>query len=50
MTYSEILSAAQSLSDAERRSLVQALSSGNQCEAIVPESSRLSSLLEKQGY
>ena len=49
MTYSEILSAAQSLSEAERRSLVQALSSGNQCETGVPESSRLSSLLEKQG-
>lgn len=30
MTYSEILSAAQSLSEAERQSLVQALSSENQ--------------------
>ena len=49
MTYSEILSAAQSLSEAERRSLVQALSSENRCEARVPESSRLSALLEKQG-
>ena len=49
MTYREILSAAQSLPESERRSLVKALSNGNQCEAIVPESSRLSSLLEKQG-
>ncbi|WP_281644678.1 IS1595 family transposase [Bacteroides zoogleoformans] len=50
MTYSEILSAAQSLSEAERRSLVQALSSEYQCKARVPESSCLSSLLEKQGH
>ena len=42
MTYNEILSAAQSLSVTERQSLVQALSSGNQCEATVPASSRLS--------
>ena len=49
MTYHEILSAAQSLSETERQSLVQALSLGNQCEARVPESSRLSALLEKQG-
>ena len=49
MTYNEILSAAQSLSETERQSLLQALSVGNQCEATVPESSRLSALLEKQG-
>ena len=49
MTYNEILSAAQSLSETERQSLVQALSVGNQCEATVPESSRLSALLEKTG-
>ena len=49
MTYNEILSAAKSLSETERQSLVQALSVGNQCEAAVPASSRLSSLLEKQG-
>ncbi len=49
MTYSEILSAAQSLSEAERHSLVKALDSENQCEARVPASSRLSALLEKQG-
>ncbi len=45
MTYNEILSAAQSLSETERQSLLQALSVGNQCEATVPESSRLSALL-----
>ena len=45
MTYNEILSAAQSLSEAERQSLLQALSVGNQCEATVPESSRLSASL-----
>ena len=49
MTYNEILSAAKSLSETERQSLVQALSVGNLCEAAVPASSRLSSLLEKQG-
>ncbi len=49
MTYSEILSAAQSLSEQEQQSLVQALSPAKQCEATVPESSCLSSLLEKQG-
>lgn len=49
MTYNEILSAAQSLSETERQSLVQALSPNKQCEATVPESSRLSALLEKQG-
>lgn len=49
MTYNEILSAAHSLSETERQSLLQALSVGNQCEATVPESSRLSALLEKQG-
>ena len=49
MTYNEILSAAQSLSGTERQSLEEALSSGNQCEATVPESSRLLALLEKQG-
>ena len=49
MTYNEILSAAQSLSETERQSLLQALSVGNQCEATVPESSRLYALLEKQG-
>ena len=43
MTYNEILSAAKSLSETERQSLVQALSVGNQCEAAVPASSRLSS-------
>ena len=43
MTYSKILSAAQSLS------LVQALSSENQCEARIPASSRLPALLGKQG-
>lgn len=35
MTYNEILSAAKSLSEIERQSLVQALSVGNQCEAAV---------------
>ena len=49
MTYNEILSAAQSLSETERQSLVQALSAGNQCEATVPESSRLSCLIGKTG-
>ena len=49
MTYNEILSAAQSLSETERQSLLQALSVGNQCEATVPESSRLSASLGKQG-
>lgn len=48
MTYNEILSAAQSLSETERQSLLQALSVGNQCEATVPESSRLSALLENR--
>ena len=49
MTYNEVLSAAQSLSEAERQSLVQALSMAKHCEATVPESSHLSALLEKQG-
>ena len=37
MTYNEILSAAQSLSETERQSLLQALSVGNQCEARTTE-------------
>ena len=49
MTYNEVLSAAQSLSESERQSLVQALSMAKHCEATVPESSHLSALLEKQG-
>lgn len=49
MTYNEILSAARSLSETERQSLVRALSGCNQCAAIVPSSSRLSALVEKQG-
>ena len=48
MTHREILSAAQSLSETERQSLAQAFSPTKQCEAIVPESSHLSALLEKQ--
>ena len=39
--YDEILSAARSLSEAERQSLVQALKPAGHCEATVPESSRL---------
>lgn len=49
MTYNEVLSAAQSLPESERQSLVQALSMAKHCEATVPESSHLSALLEKQG-
>ena len=48
MTYCEILSAAQSLSETERQSLIQTLSPVQECEARFPESSCLSSLLEKQ--
>ena len=46
MTYNEVLSAAQSLSESERQSLVQALSMAKHCEATVPESSHLSALLK----
>lgn len=48
MTYDEILSAARSLSDSDRQSLVSALSMGGKCCASVPESSRLSALFSKQ--
>ncbi len=50
MTFDEILSAAQFLTGTERQSLITALSSRNHCEVVVPESSCLSSLLEKQGH
>ena len=50
MTFNEILSAAESLSEAERQSLITSLSSCNHCEAVVPESSRLLSLLDKRGH
>ena len=36
MTYNEVLSAAQSLSESERQSLVQALSMAKHCEADSP--------------
>ena len=49
MTYDEILSAAHSLSDSDRQSLVSALGIDGKCRATVPESSRLSALLSKQG-
>lgn len=50
MTFDEILSATRSLSETERQSLITALSSCNHCEVVVPESSRLLSLLENRGH
>ena len=50
MTFDEILSAARSLSETGRQSLITALSTCNHCEAVVPESSRLLSLIEKRGH